>query len=81
MLARWTNHVKDILDGRHTNNDLVRDVLNYGLKNFKVEIIEKCANDLQTLLILEHDQIVKYYKDGYDLYNRIPKNADWQIKT
>jgi group I intron endonuclease len=72
LYMRWCEHVKDLSTGKHSNKELYSDFLKYGMENFTVEVILTCSKE--DLLILEHEYIEKYYFEGFDLYNNIPKD-------
>lgn len=47
ITARWKQHRKQLLAGKHTNIKFQRSVTKYGLDNFKFEILDECSPENQ----------------------------------
>ena len=60
VLARWKEHIADLLKQRHHNKLLTEDFNNYGLISFVAELLQEC--EPEELLHLEAMYIREYQK-------------------
>ena len=66
---RWKNHLVMLRGNYHPNHKLQADFNKFGEDAFKWSIIKEYPKDKATLLLEEAKAIVKYRKEGKDLYN------------
>jgi hypothetical protein len=68
---RWKEHLKDLRDEnrKNTNHKLQADFNKFGEDAFTWSIIKEYPKDRDTLLLEEARTIIKYKKEGKDLYN------------
>lgn len=68
---RWKEHLKDLRDEnrKNTNQKLQEDFNKFGEDAFEWSIIKECPKDKDILLLEEARTVVKYRKEGKDLYN------------
>jgi len=68
---RWKEHLKDLRNGRtgKWNHKLLEDFNKFGEEAFEWSIIKEYPKDKDTLLLEEARTIVKYRKEGKQLYN------------
>ncbi len=68
---RWKGHLKDLRNGKtgRWNPNFQEDFNKFGENAFEWSIIEEYPKDREVLLLEEARTIVKYRKEGKDLYN------------
>lgn len=71
---RWKEHINELEENRHQNYFLQQDFNEYGINNFKFEILQKYSADSiittkTRLLMLEYKYILKFKKINQSLYN------------
>ena len=66
---RWKEHLKNLRGKYHANHKLQADFNKFGEAAFEWSIIKEYPKDKDTLLLEEARTIVKYRKEGKDLYN------------
>ena len=66
---RWKKHTSALRGNRHANHKIQADFNKFGEDAFEWSIIKEYPKDKDTLLLEEARTIVKYRKEGKDLYN------------
>tara|TARA_Y100000592_G_scaffold100310_1_gene179658 strand:- start:293 stop:1036 length:744 start_codon:yes stop_codon:yes gene_type:complete len=66
---RWYRHLTNLRGNRHPNHKIQADFNKFGEDAFEWSIIKEYPKDKDTLLLEEAKTIVKYRKEGKDLYN------------
>ena len=66
VAKRWNEHCSDYLKERCENRPLYRSMKKYGIENFKVEILEKCTNDVSAEREIYWINKLDTYKHGYN---------------
>ena len=66
---RWKRHTSALRGNRHVNHKLQADFNKFGEDAFEWSIIKEYPKNKDTLLLEEARTIVKYRKEGKDLYN------------
>ena len=66
---RWKDHHAELRGNYHQNGKLQADFNKFGEEAFEWSIIKECPKDKDILLLEEARIIVKYRKEGKDLYN------------
>jgi hypothetical protein len=66
---RWKRHINALRGDYHTNHKLQADFNKFGEDAFEWSIIKEYPKDKDALLLEEAKAIIKYRKEGKDLYN------------
>jgi group I intron endonuclease len=74
VYTRIYEHVKTLIDGTHSNAELLKDFRLYGLDSFEWEILFECDKD--DLRELEAKVIIEYHYKGYRFYNKLRFDID-----
>tara|TARA_R110000824_G_scaffold156110_14_gene329003 strand:+ start:40 stop:558 length:519 start_codon:yes stop_codon:yes gene_type:complete len=70
---RWATHRGKLERGEHRNYRLRKDCDQYGIDVFEFRIVEEFMPDTESEFLLEKERetIIKYIREGKDLYNKL----------